>query len=384
MITEELGRKTTRISPGCDKLSSVNSGWITIFSQQNRLPLKCSHTAPVNPVLLWLWLAVIGVAQGQTLTNFSDELTFGSQTILDSLWSPEERQGRPDDRKVHRLPAPDRTPPARTFPITVSPPLPAPFQRSIRRVNPVGNNKPIALTFDLCERADDVTGYDAAIVNALRQEQVRATFFAGGRWMRSHPEQTLQLMVDPLFEIGNHGWSHGNLGVLTDGRLAEQILWTQAQYELLWEGLRDRVAALNIDPREMDKISRAPATFRPPYGRCHPEALNVLASQGIAAIQWSIVSGDAVKGQNPERIIKTVLSQAAPGAIVIFHANGRSYGTAAALPAIIKALKAKGYEFVTVSELLRSGEVIATEDCYELKPGDNRRYDRLFGEGTGE
>lgn len=331
-----------------------------------------------------LWLAFTSIALGQSLADFGSGLTFGSQAILDSLWSPEELQGRPEDRKVRRLPAPDRAPPARTFPITASAPLPAPLQRSIRRVNPVGDNKPIALTFDLCERADDVTGYDAAIVNTLRQEQVRATFFAGGRWMRSHPEQTLQLMADPLFEIGNHGWSHGNLGVLTDGRLAEQVLWTQAQYELLWEALRDRVTARNIDPREMDRIPRIPATFRPPYGRCRPEALNVLASHGIEAIQWTVVSGDAVKGQTPERIIKTVLSQAAPGAIVVFHANGRGYGTAAALPAIIKALKAKGYDFVTVSELLRLGEIVATEDCYELKPGDNRRYDRLFGEGAGE
>ena len=346
--------------------------------------MKCSLATTNSTGVLALWLSLTGVALGQPLSDISGELTFGSQTVLERLWSPEERQGNPNDRKIRRLRTPDHAPPARTLPVTASAPLPVTLQHSIRGVKPAGDYKPIALTFDLCERADDVTGYDAGIVNVLRQEKVHATFFAGGRWMRSHPEKTLQLMADPLFEIGNHGWSHGNLGVLTDGKLADQILWTQAQYELLRETLRDRAMALNIDPREMDKIPRTPATFRPPYGRCRPEALNVLASHGLEAIQWSVVSGDAVNRQTPERIIKTVLSQAAPGAIVVFHANGRGYGTAAALPVIIKALKAKGYDFVTVSELLRSGEVIAAEDCYELSPGDNRRYDRLFGEGTGE
>jgi peptidoglycan/xylan/chitin deacetylase (PgdA/CDA1 family) len=64
-------------------------------------------------------------------------------------------------------------------------------------------DQPVALTFDLCEQADDVTGYDRRIVNRLRDEGVRATFFAGGKWMRSHEEKAQQLMADPRFEIGN-------------------------------------------------------------------------------------------------------------------------------------------------------------------------------------
>jgi peptidoglycan/xylan/chitin deacetylase (PgdA/CDA1 family) len=96
-----------------------------------------------------------------------------------------------------------------------------------------------------------------------------------------------------------------------------------------------------------------------------------------------VISGNAVKGSKPEQLIRTVLADVKPGSIVVFHANGREFGTAQAVPAIVRDLRAKGYRLVTVSELLRSGEPVATDDCYELRPGDNRRYDSLFGEGTG-
>jgi len=68
--------------------------------------------------------------------------------------------------------------------------------------------------------------------------------------------------------------------------------------------------------------------------------------------------------------------------IIIAHANCRAYNTAKALPLFIPELRRRGYQFVTVSELLKSGKVITAKTCYELKPGDNKKYDRLFGKGT--
>ena len=49
-----------------------------------------------------------------------------------------------------------------------------------------------------------------------------------------------------------------------------QILWTQVQYELLWEALLERVIAKQTDPSEMNKIPRTPLLFRFPYGACSP------------------------------------------------------------------------------------------------------------------
>ncbi len=337
-----------------------------------------------NIASLFLLLPLLAVAASAQTTAADPPLSFGSETILQGLWSPQELQGKPEDRKIRHLRIPDRQPPAREIPTGTLSPFPREWQNSIRRVKPRDDRKLIALTFDLCEQANEITGYDAGIVNALRQDRVKATFFAGGKWMRSHPQQTLQLMADPLFEIGNHAWTHGNFALLDKDRMLQQILWTQAQYELLWEQLRNRALAAHIDPREMDKIPRQLRLFRPPYGRCRAEALDILAKQRLPSIQWDIVSADPVKSRTPEMLMQTVVSQARAGAIVVMHGNGRGYSTAQALPEIVNALRAKGYEFVTVSELLRSGEVVATQECYEEKPGDNARYDRIFGKGTGE
>ena len=56
----------------------------------------------------------------------------------------------------------------------------------IRRVVLPDKRKLIALTFDLCEQPGEVAGYDGAIVDYLRKEHIKATFFAGGKWLRSH------------------------------------------------------------------------------------------------------------------------------------------------------------------------------------------------------
>jgi hypothetical protein len=80
-------------------------------------------------------------------------------------------------------------------------------------------------------------------------------------------------------------------------------------------------------------------------------------------------------------IASIVLKQAQPGSIIVCHANGRGHHTAQALVLFVPELQKRGYTFVTVSELLTLGKVFATSDCYELYPGDNKRYDQIFGNG---
>jgi len=307
-------------------------------------------------------------------------LTFGSQAILESCWSPEELLGSPAEKKGGRTGRPAAVvPPERKSPVLQLPPLLPALENSIRSVQPRNGEQVIALTFDLCERERETAGYDAEIVNYLRQNRVQATFFAGGKWMQSHPEKILQLMADPLFEIGNHSWSHGDLRVLSGRKMQDQILWTQAEYELFREDLAQRPCVEQAGPAELAKIPPVPLAFRFPYGACRPEALSFLASQGLPAIQWSIVTGDAAAGRSAAKIAQVILDQAKPGAIIVCHANGRGHGTAEALPLFVPELQKRGYEFVTVSELLARGPAVTAKQCYELKPGDNRGYDRRFG-----
>jgi len=309
--------------------------------------------------------------------------TFGSGAILESCWAPEALRGSDADKKIVK-PFHDRLPdrPERTRPKFIRGPEPPERQNSIRSVTPADGKKVVALTFDLCERGNEKTGYDAAIVNYLRANRIKATFFAGGKWMRSHPDQAMQLMADPRFEVGNHAWTHGNLRVLKGREMEDQVLWAQAQYELVREELAALDCARGAGAAEMNKIPPVPLALRLPYGTCNPDTLKFLASAGLPAIQWSIVTGDSSRKQTAGGITRAVMNGIKPGAIIIMHANGRGHGTAQALPRFIPMLQKMGYEFVTVTELLDLGPAFATTDCYEVAPGDNLRYDKIFGKGT--
>lgn len=242
----------------------------------------------------------------------------------------------------------------------VLPHLPESLRGSIRSVRT--DEKVVALTFDLCEGAKEVAGYDAGVVEYLRANGVKATFFAGGKWLQSHSEQGRQLLADPLFEVGSHGWSHRNLRQLSGRALKEEV-----------ESAGEVLSALRQKP---SSDGSALALFRFPYGTCSSEALAYVNSRGMAAIQWDVVTGDPDRKVSAAAIARTVLGAVHPGAIVVAHANGRGWHTAEALPLFVPRLKAMGYRFVTVGELLAIGEPVTADECYELQPGDNRRYDR--------
>jgi peptidoglycan/xylan/chitin deacetylase (PgdA/CDA1 family) len=248
-------------------------------------------------------------------------------------------------------------------------------RNSVREVRVLDDRKILALTFDLCEGPGKASGFDSALVDFLTRNSVNATFFAGGKWMRSHPEETMRLMADPLFEIGNHSWNHANFRQLDPAAAKDQITRTLEEYNRIRNLLVARLEAEGADRKRTSDIPQPPNLFRFPYGACTGESLAVLAELDMTAIQWNIVSGDPARGRTSEGIVNTVLSQVKPGSIVIFHANGRGRGTLGALRVLVPKLRNQGYEFVTVGELLALGTPVAVPECYELKPGDTLRYD---------
>lgn len=256
------------------------------------------------------------------------------------------------------------------------PAIPPELRQSVRSVQPFDNRKLVALTFDLCETERERSGYDAGVVECLRAKGIRATFFAGGKWMRSHPAEAMQLIADPLFEIGNHSWTHRNFATIDDAAAHDQVRRTQAQYASLRTQLESMPHAPGADTRQLDRIPRLPGLFRFPYGRCTGDGLRVVGEEGLKSIQWDVVSGDPSSVQTPDRMASLLLAQVRPGSIAVFHANGRGRHTASALPRIIEGLRKQGYEFLTVSELLATGVPNMTRECYELRPGDNLHYDK--------
>lgn len=311
----------------------------------------------------------------------------GSAAVLAACWSATALAHQPGEELSYTSgPNTFMGPPDRSSPNTGLKQLPPEFHGAIRSVD-TGGARYIALTFDVCEQNNDHAGYDGEIIDYLRQNDIDATFYLGGKWMATHQERAMQLIADPHFEIGNHTWTHGNMRVL--GRedpteAANQVLFTQAQYELLREKLLARALAQGVPEAEQDKIPAQLASFRYPYGTCSAKTLELVNNFRLPAVQWSIVSGDPDPSQSAKDIAENILSQVHPGAIVVMHANGRGWHTAEALRILVPELESLGYEMVTVSKLLSLGDPETAETCYENRPGDNDRYDRIFGRGTGD
>src|SRR5574341_73599 len=181
----------------------------------------------------------------------------------------------------------------------------------------------IALTFDVCQSEGDLAGYDTEIIRVLNDTQTPATFFLGGEWMRDHQSETLDLASNPLFELGNHSWSHPDFRTLSSDGIKQEILLTQ-QYMFNLLGYQTNL-------------------FRLPFGTYNEDTLNVIGENGLYTIQWDDVSGDPDPNIDAQRMTSWVLQQVQPGSIIIMHANRRGWHRAEALPAIIQTLRQQGY-----------------------------------------
>jgi peptidoglycan/xylan/chitin deacetylase (PgdA/CDA1 family) len=188
------------------------------------------------------------------------------------------------------------------------------------------------LTFDVCQDPAYPAGFDLQIVQTLTQANTPATFFMGGDWMRTHPQETALLGSYPFFELGNHSWSHPDLRTLDDGGLRLEILQTQ---DMLYR-LTGRQAHL----------------FRLPFGYGDERVLNMIAAYGLYTIQWDVETGDPDPNFSAEIIQRGVRERVQNGSIIIMHANGRGWHTAEALPRILDELRSRGFTLVTVSQLL--------------------------------
>ncbi|MGO9471930.1 MAG: polysaccharide deacetylase family protein [Rhodomicrobium sp.] len=297
-------------------------------------------------------------------------------------WSRDQLRGVDGDWKVQKgISAAFQSAPSRK--LLPFEPVPEALRGVIRRVHIPGGRKVIALTFDVCEQPYEVSGYDSRVVDYLRDEKVKATFFISGKWFLTHKLRAEQILSDPLFEAGNHTWEHRNLRVVSDPVLHEEIEYAQAAYEQVREEFGKLSCKNSGGAGQEPAVSKTPparmSLFRFPFGACHAASLRAVNDAGLLAIQWDISSGDPWPLATPDRITKAVLPRVRPGSILIFHANGRGWHTWEALRQIVPALKAQGYEFLTVSELLHypGAKIEKAETCYDVKPGDSERYDDL-------
>ena len=337
--------------------------------QSNRSPAALTPAA--------LAVAILAVAAGAANARSTER-----ESLLNRCWVEGIAKAGPEEaRPLKNAKGANISAPARQ--LAAFSPIESARRGAIRRVElKPGSKKLIALTFDFCEQTGEIAGYDGTIVDYLRDRQIKATLFMGGKWMMTHPERTQQMIAHPPFELANHGWTHRNTRLLDGPALQDEIVKPQSAYE----EMRSRLAARQCvkgQEQTMSAIPRRMGLYRFPFGACNPASLEAVGNAGLLAIQWDVSSGDPAPGQSAAAIAAGVLRQVKPGSIVLFHANGRGAHTAEALPLLIPKLKALGYEFVTVGELLAAGKPVIVPTCYDSRPGDTDRYDRLVG-GAGQ
>ena len=124
----------------------------------------------------------------------------------------------------------------------------------------------------------------------------------------------------------------------------------------------------------MSHTPTRPTLFRFPYGACNDAALKAVNDAGMLAVQWDVSTSDPDPHASATVIANAMVHEAKPGSIIVGHANGRGWHTFEALPIAIPRLKAGGYKFVTVSELIALGKPVIASECYDRK---TRRHKAL-------
>jgi len=275
-------------------------------------------------------------------------------------WTSEVLAGTPGEIKHQRSKGPLDVAALKATPLPPATPVEPALRGLIESVTLPPDKKLIALTFDLCEESGYVSGYDGRIVDLLRKEGAKATFFAGGKWMETHPERAAQLIADPLFEVGSHGLKHVDLSRASDAVIKDEVTLTEAAYARAKTRLSERQCLVGeTAPSPPERLT----VFRFPYGRCNAKALAAVDDAGLLPVQWDVVTGDPDPRRSAKAIANTILTRAHPGAIIVGHANGRGRNTAAALAIALPKLKEEGYSFVTVSELIAAGKPVIAQRC---------------------
>ena len=196
---------------------------------------------------------------------------------------------------------------------------------TITRLNP---NKPaVAITFD-----DGPSEHTTQILNTLQQYDGRVTFFVMGSLVEANKTKILRAF-NMRNEIICHAWDHKDLTKLSGRKIKKQLF--------------DTIAAI------AKLTGTVSLMFRPPYGFTNKKVEKISLKLGLSIIHWSVDPEDWDRENvNDEMIYTKIMNDVKDGSIILCHDTHEH--TANAMKRIIPELIERGYQLVTVSELLQN------------------------------
>jgi peptidoglycan/xylan/chitin deacetylase (PgdA/CDA1 family)/tetratricopeptide (TPR) repeat protein len=187
------------------------------------------------------------------------------------------------------------------------------------------SRKWVALTFD--DGPDPQ--HTPALLDALDKADVPATFFVVGARAEESPD-LIRRMVALGDDVEDHSYTHPNMAQTAAPIAESEILRTSVVIRAL--------------------TGKQPRFFRPPGGQRNPVVYHLAGLYGQTVALWTIDALNYEEAGSPQGLIDFIMKHMQPGAIVLMH-NGMS-GTAAAVPGLAAALRAKGYQMVTLSQMV--------------------------------
>lgn len=183
----------------------------------------------------------------------------------------------------------------------------------------------VSITFDCAWGADDIP----AILETLKKEDVKATFFMVGQWAEKFPD-AVKLIANDGHDIANHGYSHLRMSTISKEKCQSEII--------LCNKVLEQISGQKVK------------LFRPPYGDYNNTVVDTSNELGVYPIQWNVDSLDWKKEMSKQAILDRITKRTKSGAIILFH-NDTQY-TSELLPQIISELKKQGLSFLPVSEMI--------------------------------
>lgn len=209
-----------------------------------------------------------------------------------------------------------------------------------------------------------------SVLKTLVDSRTPATMFAMGWWAEAYPGYLRQLR-DAGFPIGTHGYSRATLPPRSDA---------------------DIVSDLQRSVTTIARVIGQPVIrFATPYAaETDPRVRSLIAQQGFLPVGWRVAGNDYAPSASAADVYQRVVGGAYDGAIVELHLDGAATdaSTGAALPSIIRDLRAQGYTFVTVPQMatpcakpappakgrFSTGDSVKTTDALNLRSGPSTGY----------